>query len=278
MTGLGSSERIAIAGRTVLVADKNLAAEVPEAISWGAQDGRNVLPGRGVVPIGEQPLALVGGDEPARARLEEKVDGHDLVALQGARPDHRVRAYESTAGVAGVLAWRERVNGGGILGVFEVRQDEAVVSVQGEDRLCAVERDGGIVRVFAPFGVGRTGRVVAGNGVVRQDELHVRVLSGDDLAHALRPHRAVHLAKGLHFEHEVELAEVGIPRGDPVESLGRPQLLSVHVLEERQEVAVDAVCVVGSERPNTLRAGVVDRTEEQPFDFIVDDRPEGGGV
>ena len=107
----------------------------------------------------------------------------------------------------------------------------AVVGVQGEDRLRAVERNRRVVWILAHRGIGRAGGVVGSDRMVGHDELHVRLFRRNDLAHALDPHRAVHVSEALHFHHQVDLAQGGIPDLDPVETFRRSQLLCIEVLE-----------------------------------------------
>jgi len=206
------------------------------------------------------------------------VDGDHLVATQAPVTDEGIRARHAHAMVPSVRAQPRQVLPVGFLGVFQVSEDQAGVGVQREHGLRAQRRHHRVQRVCAVRGRGINLQVVDRHRVVRHDELHVRVSRRDDLPNALGPHRAVHHPQGLHLHHQFDLVERSVARADPVQALGRTQLLRGHVLEEVLERLVDLDGFALREGAHRLRALVVDGTEQVLLDVVVDDGAEVRGV
>jgi hypothetical protein len=79
----------------------------------------------------------------------------------------------------------------------------------------------------------------------------------------------VHLPKVLHLKHKLELIELRIVASNPVETLRRPKLLGVQVLEESVEEIVNISQVTCHDRPKCIGAIVIDRPKQKPLDVVV---------
>src|SRR5690606_22368958 len=165
-----------------------------------------------------------------------------------------------------------------LLRILQVSQNEARVCVERKDRLSPDQLDERISGVRTFRRCRRQGSVVDGYGMVSHYELDVGLFCGNDLPHPFRPHRAVHEAQTLHLSHELQLAQRGVARLDPVQALGGSQLLSVQVLEEVLERVVHRARVSASKGANCPGSPYVNGAEEVLLDFVVHHRAEVRGV
>ena len=120
--------------------------------------------------------------------------------------------------------------------------------------------------------------IVDRHRVIAEDELHVGVLSRDDLAHAPDPDCAVHHADALHLVHQLVLRELGILSLQPVQPLRRTDFLDIEELEKRLEVLVPFAHVGARKCVHHLGAPAVDITEQVSLDLVVDRPSEEGRI
>lgn len=124
----------------------HLAAETKQAILRWAQGVPQIFPGAIYGRFGIEPLIATSRDIPPCTPLQYVIDSGDILGGELARADQGIGADHRTPKIARECPLFERACGG-ILGIFEVRQDQAEVAIKRKDGLGRLERYAGIGRI-----------------------------------------------------------------------------------------------------------------------------------